>query len=410
MTGERRVVVTGLGAASCLGHSAAETWAAVLAGQSGIRLHTFDSGEYGPPPFTAPAALVPDGYEQACEAAMGRRIVGALDPFALYALGSAFEALRQADLLEHGALKKRTAIVLGHGQGAFSTMEGCFERFFGRRTPRVHPYSIPRGMMSAGVSAISMQFGIQGPGFATSSACASSAHAMLQGAELVRSGVADIAVVGGSDAMCTPGGMAVWLSIGAVSPTTCRPFSEGRDGMVLGDGGAILVLEALEHAEARGAQILGEFLAGATSSDAFHITQPSLEGPTAAMRETAEAARLLEEDEVLISAHGTGTPLNDQNEAAAIGQVFGDAVRRHPVIATKSAHAHVLGGSPALQAVIGLMALRDRLAPPILNFLGPAPDCDLNLVLGEPRKLQARRMLLNAFAFGGSNVALAFGA
>jgi nodulation protein E len=204
--------------------------------------------------------------------------------------------------------------------------------------------------------------------------------------------------------------MSVWLSISAMSKFSCRPFSEGRDGMVLGEGGAILVLEAREHAEARGAEILGEFLAGAATSDAFHLTQPSLEGPCAAMRAAAHDAGLFDEDEILISAHGTGTPLNDQNEAMAIGEVFGEAARRHPVIATKSAHAHVLGGSPALQAVIGLQALKYRVAPPILNFLGPSPDCPLNLVVGEPRPLQARRMLLNAFAFGGLNVALAFGA
>jgi nodulation protein E len=410
MTGGRSVVVTGLGAVSALGHGAAETWAAALEGRTGIAIHAFDPGEHGPDPFTAPAALVPEGYPEACEAALGRRIVGLLDRFALFSLGPAHEALQQAGLLQHEALDRRTAVVLGHGQGGFATMEGAYERFFGMKAPRVHPYSIPKGMLSAAVSAVTMQFAIHGPAYATSSACASSAHAILQGAELIRCGAADVAIVGGSEAMCTPGGMSVWLSISAMSKSSCRPFSQGRDGMVLGEGGAILVLEAREHAEARGAEILGEYLAGAATSDAFHLTQPSLEGPCAAMRAAAEGAGLFDEDEVLISAHGTGTPLNDQNEAMAIGEVFGEAARRHPVIATKSAHAHVLGGSPALQAVIGLQALKNRIAPPILNFLGPSPDCPLNLVVGEPRPLQARRMLLNAFAFGGLNVALAFGA
>jgi nodulation protein E len=410
MTGGRSVVVTGLGAVCALGRSAAETWAAASEGRSGIAVHSFDPGPHGPPPFTAPAALVPDGYPEACEAELGRKIVGLLDRFALFSLGPAMEALRQAKLVEHEALGRRTAVVLGHGQGGFTTMDGAFERFYGMQAPRVHPYSIPKGMLSAAVSAVTMQFGIHGPAFATSSACASSAHAILQGATLIRSGAADVAIVGGSEAMCTAGGMSVWLSISAMSRTTCRPFSEGRDGMVLGEGGAVLVLEAREHAEARGAEILGEFLAGASTSDAFHLTQPSLEGPSAAMREAADEAGLFDEEEVLISAHGTGTPLNDQNEAAAIGAVFGEAASRHPVIATKSAHAHVLGGSPALQAVIGLQALKNRLAPPILNYLGPAPDCALNLVVGEARPLQARKMLLNAFAFGGLNVALAFGA
>jgi nodulation protein E len=222
--------------------------------------------------------------------------------------------------------------------------------------------------------------------------------------------LADVAVVGGSEAIATPGCMAGWQAIQALAETTCRPFSKDRDGMVMGDGGAALVLEAWDHATARGALILGEFLGAGMSSDAGHITQPSPEGISAAIRQASLAGGLAQEEEVLIAAHGTGTPLNDPNEAAAIHAVFGDAAMRHPVIATKSAHGHLIGGSAALQAVIALQALRAGFAPPVLNFNEADPDCQVNLVLGEARPIKARRALVNAFAFGGLNVSMAFAA
>jgi nodulation protein E len=257
---------------------------------------------------------------------------------------------------------------------------------------------------------VAMQFGVHGPVFATSSACASSAHAIWQGATMIQSGMADVALVGGSEACATPGSMAGWQAVRALASETCRPFSAGRDGMVMGEGGAALVLEAWEHAEARGATILGEYLGAGMSSDAFHITQPAREGVVAAMRAAVAAGGLLDVEEVLISTHGTGTPLNDENEAGAINTVFAGAAARRPVIATKSAHGHVIGGSAALQAVIALKALEAGLAPPILNMLAPDPKCDVDLVLGKARPITARHALVNAFAFGGLNVALAFAA
>jgi nodulation protein E len=204
--------------------------------------------------------------------------------------------------------------------------------------------------------------------------------------------------------------MAGWQAIQALAATTCRPFSKDRDGLVMGEGGAVLVLEDYAHAEARGAEILGEYLGGGMTSDAFHITQPSLQGTCEAMQQAIRAAGLEGVEEVLISAHGTGTQLNDRNEAASIHAVFGDRARRHPVIATKSAHGHLIGGSAALQAVIALQALRSGLAPPVLNFNEADPECDIDLVVGQVRPIKARHALVNAFAFGGLNAAMAFAA
>jgi nodulation protein E len=410
VSSRRRIAVTGVGAVSGLGANAADTWAAARAGRGGIAPHVFDGGQHGPGPVTLPAALAADGFQAPLEARMGRKVSASLDRFALMGLCAAFEALDQAGLVGDAALSERTAIVLGHGQGGQETLEKGYERFFGMKSPRMHPAMVPKVMVSGGVSAVAMQFAVHGPVFATSSACASSAHAIVQGAGLIQAGLADIAIVGGSEAIATPGSMAGWQAIQALAETTCRPFSQGRDGMVMGEGGAVLILEDLDRARARGAPILGEYLGAGMTSDAFHITQPSLEGTAAAIRQACAAGDLFAQEEVLVSAHGTGTPLNDQNEAAALNLAFEGSAARRPVIATKSAHGHLIGGSAALQTVIALQALREGLAPPVLNFLGPDPACDVDLVTGEARPITARHALLNAFAFGGLNVSMAFAA
>jgi nodulation protein E len=406
----RRIAITGLGAVSSLGFTAQANWDAAREGRSGIAAHLFDGGQHAPEPVTLPAALTPDGYQAGLEGRFGRKVSGTVDRFALLGLSAAYEALAQAGLIDHPALSQRTAIVFGHGQGGQETLEKCYERYFGLKSQRMHPASVPKIMVSGAVSAVAMQFGVHGPTFATSSACASSAHAIVQGAGMIQTGLADIAIVGGSEAIATPGGMSGWIAIQALAETTCRPFSKDRDGMVMADGGAALILEDYEHATARGATILGEYLGAGMTSDAFHITQPSLEGTSGAMRQAVANGGLLEAEEVLISAHGTGTPLNDKNEAASIHAVFGARAKRHPVIATKSAHGHLIGGSAALQAVIALQALKAGLAPPVLNFNEADPECDVDLVVGQVRPIAARHALVNAFAFGGLNVSMAFAA
>jgi nodulation protein E len=406
----RRIAVTGLGAVSSLGPTAVAAWATIRQGRCGIAPRRFEGGPHAPEPVTLPAALAADGFEAPLEARFGRKVSRSIDRFALFALCAAYEALDGAGLLDQPELLERAAIVLGHGQGGQDTLEKSYERFFGLKAQRMHPATVPKVMVSGAVSAVAMQFGVRGPVFATSSACASSAHAIMQGAGLIQTGLADIAVVGGSEAIATPGCMAGWQAIQALATTTCRPFSKDRDGLVMGEGGAVLVLEDYAHAEARGAEILGEYLGGGMTSDAFHITQPSLQGTCEAMQQAIRAAGLKGVEEVLISAHGTGTQLNDRNEAASIHAVFGDRARRHPVIATKSAHGHLIGGSAALQAVIALQALRSGLAPPVLNFNEADPECDIDLVVGQVRPIKARHALVNAFAFGGLNAAMAFAA
>jgi nodulation protein E len=292
--------------------------------------------------------------------------------------------------------------------GGLHTLEEACSRFYGKGNPKLHPMSVPKVMVSAPPSAIALEFGVKGPVFAVSSACASSGHAIAQAAMLIRAGRVEIAIVGGAEAIASPGCLAAWDALRAMSPTTCRPFSLGRDGMAIGEGAACLVLESAAHARKRGARVIAELAGAGMSCDAHHWTQPSVDGAVAAMREACVEAGALEEEGMLISAHGTGTPLNDENEAAALNALFGAHARSHAVIATKSAHGHLIGAATALQAVLGICALREEIAPPILNYLGSDPAIDLDLVVGAARPVQARALLVNSFAFGGLNASLVF--
>ncbi len=408
MNVQRRVVVTGWGTLCSLGADCRAVWRALASGVSGIRTHRFDVGANGLDPLDVPASLVEFPFLEDFEARHGRRLSATLDRYAALAIVAADEAVRHAGLVGHGVLDEGTAIVLGHAQAGFETFERSYQRLFGLRSARLHPLSVPKVMVSGAASAVAMHLGVHGPVFATSSACASSAHAIVQGAGLVQTGQADIAIVGGSDALATHGGMLAWSATQALSKTTCRPFSTGRDGMVIGEGAAVLILEEAEHARRRGATVLGEYLGAGLTSDAFHLTQPSPEGGVRAIEKALATSQLRRSEEILVVAHGPGTTRSDANEARVLRSVFGQGLDRHPVIATKSAHGHLMGASAALQTIMGLIALRTGTAPPVLNYLGPDPECDLNLVLGSARSISARQMIVNAFAFGGLNAVLAF--
>ena len=402
----RRIVVTGMGAVSALGTSLEENWDAAKCGRGGIHIITLEAGAHGPPPQILPLALVGQPVQEQLEAVLGHR-VAALDPTAIYAVKAVHEALQHAGLLGHSILEHRTSVVFGQGNGGSHTLDRAYERFYGMKSPRLHPLTVPRVMVSAPVSAITMEFHVKGPAFAVSSACSSSGHSVSQGAMMIRAGLAEVAIVGGSEAIASPGTMRAWEATQAISATTCRPFSIDRDGTVVGEGAAALVLESLEHANARGAAIYGELRGVGMSSDAFHWTQPSAEGAVTAMRQAWDGSGVAEGEAVLIASHGTGTALNDKNEAGAIHTVF-DGRNPYRVIATKSAHGHLIGASTALQTVLGLKALEEGTAPPILNFLGPDPECDLDLVTGEAQATAARILVVNAFAFGGLNTSLVF--
>jgi nodulation protein E len=401
-----RVAITGLGCVSGLGQGVAASMARLGAGEGAIRplVRPFRDD----PRFTidGAAAAIETLDGAALEARAGRRVLSQMDPVSAFAAVASHEALADAGLLDAPDLLADAAIVYGSASGGNQTIEEAYARVFLKFASSIHPLSIPKYMGSASVSQLSMLFGIKGLAFATSSACASSAHAIGEAMHMIRAGRARIVLAGGSDASISFGSWLGWKALQAMSPVTCRPFSAGRDGMILGEGAASLVLEDMDHARARGATIYAELAGAGASSDAFHLTQPDGAGAVRAIAAAHADAGLPLDAPALISTHGTGTPLNDKMEAEAIGEVYGAALERHRVIATKSAHGHLLGGAGAIEFLIGVLALREGWAPPVLNYLGPDPDCDLPLVLGAVQPFDAEALVSNSFAFGGLNSVL----
>jgi nodulation protein E len=269
--------------------------------------------------------------------------------------------------------------------------------------------TVPRSMPSAAASHVGMRHGAQGPTFAISSACSSGAQAIGVGFDLIRAGVVDRAIVGGSEACITPGSMRAWESMRVLSPDGSRPFSKGRNGMVLGEGAGVVVLEAADIAQARGATILARLLGYGTSSDARDLLRPDPDGSSASMRNALESAGLKPEDIDYVNAHGTGTVLNDAAEAEALRKAFGAHADRLAVSSTKPIHGHALGASGALEIVVTVMALRAQCVPPTANFVEADPNCPLDVVPHEARRMPIRAAMSNSFAFGGINAALVVG-
>ena len=330
------------------------------------------------------------------------------DRFSQLALMAAEEAIADAGVEWSDALRARTAVVTGSCLGGQTTEDKTFERFYGQNRRRAHPLSVPRVMANAGASLITMRHRLGGPSFTLSTACASSAHAIGQAFWLVRSGVADLAITGGSEAPFSPGHLAAWDALRVVARDTCRPFSKDRGGLILGEAGALLVLEPLEAARARGATVRAEIVGFGMSADGHHLTQPTVEGPAAAMAAALDDAGLEPSQVGYVNAHGTGTRANDATETAAIRRVFGAAADRLAVSSTKSMHGHTLGAAGALEAVATVLALQHALLPPTVNFTEVDPECDLDVVPNAARPVEIEAALSSSFAFGGLNAVLAF--
>ncbi len=399
---KRRVVITGIGVISALGHNSTQFWARLSAGVSGIGpIHSVDCSQFR---FRNGAEVrdfrPQDHFEE--------REMDFLDRFAQFAVVAAREAVRDAAVEWNGGLRRRTAVVTGSCVGGQTTEDAAFAEVYRDGRGRVHPMTIPRIMANAGASQISLELGVTGPVFTVSTACSSANHAIGQAFWMVRDGVADLAITGGSEAPFSFGNLKAWEALRVVSPDTCRPFSKGRRGMILGEGAAMLVLEPLEAARARGARIYAELVGFGMSSDAYHITQPSVEGPVQAMNAALQDAGLKPEAVGYINAHGTGTQANDPTETAAIRAVFGPHADRLAVSSTKSMHGHTLGAAGAIEAAATVLALRHGLLPPTANFLEPDPECDLDVVPNQARRAEVEYALSNSFAFGGLNAVLAF--
>ncbi len=396
-----RVVITGLGAVSPIGQSAAAYWAALVEGQSGFGPPTiFPTDRLNTKVVAEVKDFVPADH-------FDTRQIGFLDRVSQFAVVAAREAVAQSGLSFDGELGERTAAIIGSGIGGQTTQDDNFRRFYGENATRVHPLIIPRTMPSAPASQISMFFGIKGPTYAISTACASATHAIGQAFHLIRGGGATCALAGGAEAQLTQGTMKAWEAMRILAPDTCRPFSIDRKGMVLGEGAAILVLEALDHAAARGADILGEIVGFGMSADAGDLTAPDVGGMVRAMAAALADASLAPDAIDYVNAHGTGTTANDATETAALHKAFGSHARKLAVSSTKSMVGHALGAAGALEAIAAVMAIRDGVIPPTMNHVGPDPACDLDYVPNEARRQPVRAALSNSFAFGGLNAVIA---
>jgi len=399
---QRRVVVTGAGVLSALGHNCTEFWRGLIAGQSGIRpLQAVDRGLLR---FQNGAEVL--GFDASRH--FEEKEIGLLDRFAQFGVVAAREAIAQAGIEWNDELRENTAIITGSCVGGQNTEDEGFVNLYRRNIPRVNPLTIPRTMENAAASRISLETGVVGPTYTVSTACSSANHAIGQAFWMVRSGLARMAITGGSEAVFSLGFLKAWEAMRVVSPDTCRPFSKDRRGLILGEGGAMLVLEPLEVARARGAKIYGEIAGFGMSSDAYHITQPSPDGAARAMRAALCDAALQPEDIGYINAHGTATQANDATETAAIRKVFGTHADRLAVSSTKSMHGHTLGAAGAIEAVAALLSLCNGVLPPTANFTEPDPACDLDVIPNQARQIQVECALSNSFAFGGLNAVLAF--
>lgn len=400
----RRAVVTGIGVICATGRNLKEFGDSLRAGRDGrVPMHSPDpAAEPWDLRFTHAAQLhdySPADHFAPKEADM-------LDRFAQLAVVPAREAVRQSGIEWTPGLREATAIVTGSCIGGQTTEDRGFVEVYKRGRPRPHPMTIPKTMANAGASAISMEYGITGPAFTVATACASSAHAIGQALAMVRSGMCDVAIAGGSEATFSPGILMAWESMRVVSPTVCRPFSRDRNGMMLGEGGAMLVIESLDHARARGARPLAEVAGVGMSSDAHHVTQPSAEGAARAISRALRDAGVAPEQIGYVNAHGTGTTVNDVTETRALHQAFGGHAPRLAVSSTKSMHGHTLGAAGAIESAAAILALRDGFLPPTINYNQPDPECDLDYVPNHSRAWDGEYALSNSFAFGGLNAVL----
>jgi len=397
----RRVAVTGLGVISALGTSRDQFWEALTAGRSGIGpIQAVDCSQMR---FGNGAEVL--GYSHGAH--FDDKTADFLDRFAQFAIIAAREAVRDAGIEWTQGLREDAAIVTGSCVGGQTTEDAGFADLYKNGRTRMNPLSIPRTMSNAGASHISMEFGIRGPSYNVSTACSSSGHAIGQAFHMVRSGAAPLAIAGGSEAPFSFAFLKAWEAMRVVSPDTCRPFSRDRQGMIIGEGGAMFVLEPLDAARLRGARVYAEICGFGMSSDAHHLTQPSSAGAAKAMWAALKDAGVPPEAIGYINAHGTGTITNDISECAAIREVFGSHVERVAVSSTKSMHGHGLGAAAAFEAAATALALHHGLLPPTANFREADPACDLDVVPNDPRAARVEYALSNSFAFGGMNAVLA---
>ncbi|QDE84392.1 MULTISPECIES: beta-ketoacyl-ACP synthase II [Myxococcus] len=412
---QRRVVVTGTGLVSALGTGTEKNWQALIAGKSGIAQVTrFDVGKID----TRIAGEVKD-FEP--EAFIEKREVRRMDLYAQFALAAAQMAVTESGIpigpdQPHGYIPEKVGVIVGSGIGGISSLEEQHRKGLEKGFDRLSPFFIIQMIINMAPGLISMRYNCKGPNWAPVSACATSAHAIGEAWKSIRLGETDAVIAGGAEAAITPLGLGGFSVMKALSTRNddpagaSRPFDKDRDGFVMGEGAGILVLEEMEAAKKRGANILAEVVGYGANSDAYHVTQPAPEGEGAArcMRLALQSAGMNPEDVGYINAHGTSTPFNDANETKAIKAVFGDHARKVAVSSTKSMTGHMLGAAGGFEGVVSALALARNILPPTINQTSPDPDCDLDYVPNQAREARVDAVMSNSFGFGGTNAVLVF--
>jgi len=328
------------------------------------------------------------------------------DRFTQFALLATQEAVNQSGITFTESLAARTCVVHGTSIGGQETIEQAYSLLFESDNKRTHPFTVPKLLPSSATSNIAMKYGVKGPSFSTSSACSSSGHALIMSVLMLRSNMVDVALAGGSEACITSGNFHAWDSLRVLSHDTCRPFSANRSGLVIGEGAATLVLETLDHAQARGANILAEVVGVGMSSDAHNMIQPLAEGAELAMNAAITDAGIEPSAIDYINAHGSGTKQNDKTETQAIKSVFKAHAKQLKVSSTKAIHGHVLGAGAALESIASLLAIQTQQCPPTKNFELPDEDCDLDYVPNQSQAHTISHVMSNSFAFGGLNTSI----
>ena len=407
----RRVVVTGMGIVSPVGSSLDLAWSNILAGLSGIRnITSYDMSVY----TTRFAGLVSDDFK--AEDWMGPKELRKTDPFIHYGVAASKQAVRDSGLEITDANRERIGVLVGSGIGGIGFIEEEVRKLHAKGPGRVSPFFVPASIINMISGYVTIDLGITGPSFATVSACTTAAHSIGVGMRLIQCGDADVIIAGGGEAGSAPAGMAGFCQARALStrnddPTKAsRPWDRDRDGFVLGDGAGVLVLEAYEHAVARGARIHAELIGFGMSSDASHITLPPEDGNGArrAMLNAMKDAQLRPEDISYINAHGTSTPAGDKAETIAMKDALGAQAYKTPVSSTKSMTGHLLGAAGGIEAIFSILAIRDNVLPPTINLDNPSEGCDLDYVPHTARQAKVDTVLSNSFGFGGTNGTLAF--
>ena len=394
------MVITGIGAITPAGRNALASWENIVAGRSAI-------GPIEKIPLdrlTGKIAAQVRNFDPAAH--FKPKQANMLDRVSQFAVIAAREAMADSGLVVSEEIAEMTSVILGIGVGGMVTLDDSFHSVYSDGAKRVHPFTIPRLMPNAPASQVSMDLGLKGTTYAVASACASGTHAIGLAFRAVRAGDTDIALAGGSEACVTVGTLMGWEALRVLSFDTCRPFSKGRSGLVLGEGSAVLVLEELEHALARGARIYAELAGFGANADAGDLTSPDAKNAARAMQRALDDARLAPEAIGYVNAHGTGTAMNDLVESTAIKSVFKDCAK--PLVSSiKGVVGHSLGAAGAIEAVVTALALQNQLIPPSANFLEADPAIELDVVPNTPRRAEIAAAISNSFAFGGLNAVLA---